>query len=171
MKRILSVLASLGLVALMLGFTAGSALAWNPDVSQQCVDGTSVATVTLHADAKHSQYRLEGGAWTDYENGDKITVDGSATLDQRQRNSNDDEWSKITTEIVAIPCSTPTPPTLPTFQTTDCAKIDGSGSITVAGVTEGWQFILEPGDMLLTDGTTPLAPGTYTYGLRFKGAD
>jgi len=62
---------------------------------------------------------------------------------------------------------TPTPtlaPVPPTFETT-CE------AITVSGVTDGWQFIVEPGDLLLTDGQTALAPGDYTYGLRFMGQD
>jgi hypothetical protein len=62
---------------------------------------------------------------------------------------------------------TPTPtlaPVPPTFETS-CE------AVTVSGVTEGWQFIVEPGDLLLTDGQTSLAPGDYTYGLRFMGED
>ena len=63
------------------------------------------------------------------------------------------------------PTATPTePPVSPTFEIS-CE------AITVSGVTQGWQFIVEPGDLLLTDGQTALAPGDYTYGLRYMGVD
>jgi hypothetical protein len=78
------------------------------------------------------------------------------------------EWNpdiSSTDEACVEPTPEPTPkPVLPTFQTS-CE------AITVAGVTEGWQFIVEPGDKLLSNGKTALEPGKYTYGLRYEGND
>lgn len=64
-------------------------------------------------------------------------------------------------------CPTPTPtpaPTPPTFELT-CENV------TVSGMTEGWQFIVEPGDRLLENGPNALPAGDYTYGLRYNGDD
>jgi hypothetical protein len=115
MKSIASIFA---IVALLV-FT-GTALAWQPDISQKCVDGTSITTVTLHADTDKSEYSLDGenGPWTAYENGDKIEVKGSATLWQRQKNEKDEDsekkseskWQYLKTEIVGLDCPKPTTP-------------------------------------------------------------
>jgi hypothetical protein len=64
-----------------------------------------------------------------------------------------------------VPPPTPTPaPVQPTF-------VVSCGLVTVAGITDGWQFIVEPGDLLLVNGKNPLAPGDYTYNLRYNGQD
>jgi hypothetical protein len=167
MKRIIIMFAAIALLTLS---AAGTAFAWNPDTSQKCVDGVSVTTVTLHAEMRHSDYRLDGGEWVAYKDGDKIEVEGSATLDQRQRNNSEQEWDKITTQIVAIDCETPPPPTPTPTPVSPTFKI-ACEAITVSGVTDGWQFIVEPGDMLLPNGTTALKPGDYTYNERYNGQD
>lgn len=56
------------------------------------------------------------------------------------------------------------PPTPPTFEVT-CE------TVTVDGLTEGWQFIVEPGDQLFGNGKNEVKPGDYTYGLRYNGDD
>ena len=58
----------------------------------------------------------------------------------------------------------PVLPDKPTFRLT-------CGNITVAGITEGWQFVVEPGELVLDNGRNALAPGDYTYKLIFDGVD
>lgn len=55
----------------------------------------------------------------------------------------------------------PVLPDKPTFRLT-------CGNVTVAGITEGWQFVVEPGDVVLENGRNALAPGDYTYKLIFN---
>ena len=185
MKRLLTMFAAVALLAL----SAGTALAWSPGVDAKCVDGVSVTTVTLHADAKHAQYRLDGGTWTDYKDGDQIKVEGSATLDQRQRNDSDQEWDKITTQVVAIDCETPPPteeptppptkePTPPPTEEPTPTPQPAAPAIQVycdgvsfGEVPEGWKLVIEPGDILVTSGFDAIAldPGTYTY--QWRDAD
>ena len=131
------------------------------------IDGQGAITVTgLVADFEPSVSVHKGSV--DGEVALSITKDGTYPLDPGDYN-----WTYGDKtggggpghDFTIGACPRPTPaPVLPTFQTS-CE------AITVTGVTDGWQFIVEPGDMLLTDGTTALAPGDYSWNARFNGDD
>ena len=79
MKRILSLVASLGLVTLMLGVTTGSVLAWTPDASPACAaNGQVTWTVTIHFD------KLLGRSFTVSDGSDVLASGGATSTDGQQ---------------------------------------------------------------------------------------
>ena len=182
MKRLLSLVASLGLVVLMLGGTTSAVFAWSaPTITPLCSDtaGQYNWTITLPHESNYNiQISPDGGLnWpgnVTFAEGANSYQTSFASMTIRWASDHSSGAGPVTNNVglCTQPTPTPTPaPTLPTFSTTDCTVIGAAGSITVAGMTGDWQFILEPNDVLLANGTTALAPGTYTYGLRYQGND
>jgi hypothetical protein len=176
-KKLFALIAA---VMLVMGL-AGTALAWQPDMSQECVDGASITTVTLHADTSPSEYSLGGndGPWTEYKDGKQIKVEGSATLWTRQAKQDDKDatdkperprWEyQGPFEIVGMSCPKP-PPDAPKVEVAGCDVIDGTGSITISGLAEGGLVKIRPtGDTFESDGTYKIDPGKYAWSFWYDG--
>jgi len=166
----------------MLGGTCSDVFAWSaPTITPLCSDtaGQYNWTITLPHESNYNiQISPDGGLnWpgnVTFAEGANSYQTSFASMTIRWASDHSSGAGPVTNNVglCTQPTPTPTPaPTLPTFSTTDCTVIGAAGSITVAGMTGDWQFILEPNDVLLANGTTALAPGTYTYGLRYQGND
>jgi hypothetical protein len=168
LKRILSLVASLGLVALMLGGTAATVLAWTPPtITPICSDTTGLYnwTITLASGESNYNYQIspDGTTWSANlagSAGANSQTTGSQVLYVRWASDTNSKTGPVTNN--AGRCTPLVPPDL----------IQTCGTLGFTSTDSDWSLIVEPGDYLVASGSpVTLDPGTYTYEFRYNGND
>lgn len=173
MKRILSLVASLGLVALMLGGTASAVFAWTPPtINPICSDTTGQYNWTIVLASGESDYHYQispdGSTWSASlagSAGANSQTTGSQVLYVRWAADTSSKTGPVTNN--AGRCT----PVMPTITVNQCTSVGGTGSITISGLVDGLQVQYDlnladgglEGWVKSEDGTYPLSAGSYFY--------